>query len=343
MSLKDRSFSARKGAVCMELLCVCARSGAWGIFSVGEASRGLFSSRIERVLERRLKGFGLLFLVTFGLEGVGGSPVESTETLDLEGPPTGFLATLVDLSGLGSAEDSRLDLTSDGDETAMVLPIWEVSCAETLLGRSVSLDILSSAGDLAEVFEFGSVRLTRFEFFVALSLFLEKKPLRAGLCSLPRSAFCGASVASVTPSAVYCWRETVFLGRVVVVRWASSSVCAWLCGGSVSGGGGFLELNLNGERGDLGDLELKGDRGLSRNLGSVASLSAAVRGSVSVSGSGFDFLAMLGWVSGGQRVLIVARPPRRNPLLSRVKWCTAFQRTVRYLDCVTNWRRGCVD
>lgn len=327
MSRNVRSLSARKGAVCIELLCVCARSGAWGIFSVGEASRGLFSSRIERVLERRLKGFGLFFLMTFGLEGAGGSPVESTETLDLEGPPTGFLATLVDLSGLGSAEDSRLVLTSDGDETDLVLPIWEVSCAETLLGRSVSLDMLSSSGDLAEVFEFGSVRFTIFEFFVAL--FLEKKPLRAGLCSLPRSAFCGASVASVTPSAAVCCcndgRETVVWGRAVV-RWGSSLVCVWLCGGSVSGGGGFLELNLNGDRGDLGDLELKGDRGLSRNWVSVSP--SAVRGSVSVSGSGFDFLAMLGLVwAASVAECVVARPPRRNPLLSRVKWCTAFQRT----------------
>lgn len=107
-----------------------------------------------------------------------------------------------------------------------------------------------------------------------------------------------------------------------MIRWDSSLVC----GGSVSGGGGFLELNLNGDRGDLGDLELKGDRGLSRNWFSISP--SAVRGSVSVSGSGFDFLAMLRLVwAASAAECVVARPPRRNPLLSRVKWCTAFQRT----------------
>lgn len=88
----------------MELLCawaVSARSGAMGL-SVGEGSRGLCSSRIDFVLDKRLKGFGLFFFVTFGFEDEDVvSAVESIETSDLEGPPTGLRA--VDLSTLGSA------------------------------------------------------------------------------------------------------------------------------------------------------------------------------------------------------------------------------------------------
>jgi hypothetical protein len=89
----------------IELLCACAvsaRSGAMGL-SVGEASpRGLCSSRIDFVLDKRLKGFGLFFLMTFGFEDEGGgSAVVSKEPSDFEGPPTGFRA--VDRSTLGSA------------------------------------------------------------------------------------------------------------------------------------------------------------------------------------------------------------------------------------------------
>jgi len=87
----------------IELLCACAvstRSRAMCL-SVGEGSRGLFSSRIDFVRDSRLKGFGLFFLMTFGFEDEGGdSAVESMETSDFEGPPTGFL--IVDRSTLGS-------------------------------------------------------------------------------------------------------------------------------------------------------------------------------------------------------------------------------------------------
>ena len=92
----------------IELLCVCvgavsALSGGMAL-SVGEASpRGLCSSRIDFVLDKRLKGFGLFFFMTFGFEDDegGGSAVASKETSDLEGPPTGF--RVVDRSMLGSA------------------------------------------------------------------------------------------------------------------------------------------------------------------------------------------------------------------------------------------------
>jgi hypothetical protein len=104
ISLNDLSFSDRSGAVLIELLCACevsARSGAICL-SVGEGSRGLFSSRIDLVLDSRLNGFGLFFLMTFGFEDEGGeSAVESKETSDFEGPATGFL--VVDRSTLGSA------------------------------------------------------------------------------------------------------------------------------------------------------------------------------------------------------------------------------------------------
>jgi hypothetical protein len=89
------------GAVLRELVYVCERSGCSGCLSVGDTSRGLFSSRIDLVLDSRLKGFGLFFLMTFGFdEDCGASLVESTETSDFDGPPTGFLE--VALSALGS-------------------------------------------------------------------------------------------------------------------------------------------------------------------------------------------------------------------------------------------------
>jgi hypothetical protein len=71
--------------------------------SVGEVSRGLFSSRIDLDLDSRLNALGLLFLteLTFEEEGVPASLAESMETSDFDGPPpTGFL--LVDLSALRS-------------------------------------------------------------------------------------------------------------------------------------------------------------------------------------------------------------------------------------------------
>lgn len=79
MSLNDLSLSERKGAVLMELLWACVLSGYSGIFSVGDSSRGLGSSRIDLVLERRLKGLGLFFRRAFELEDGEDSVVDSIE------------------------------------------------------------------------------------------------------------------------------------------------------------------------------------------------------------------------------------------------------------------------
>lgn len=69
--------------------------------SVGESSRGLCSSRIDFVLDKRLKGFGLFFLRIFGFEEVGGgSAVVFKEASDFAALPTGFLT--VDRSTLDS-------------------------------------------------------------------------------------------------------------------------------------------------------------------------------------------------------------------------------------------------
>jgi hypothetical protein len=56
----------------------------------GDGSRGLCPSRTDLVLDNKLNGFGLPFLITFVFEEEGGGSVwESTETSDLEGPATG--------------------------------------------------------------------------------------------------------------------------------------------------------------------------------------------------------------------------------------------------------------
>jgi hypothetical protein len=112
MSLNVLSFSDRSGAVFIESVYACDRSGCWiwRCLSVGEASRGLFSSRIDLVLDSRLNALGLPFLLALECEDGGwDSPVDSMETSDRDGPPTGFL--VVDLSTLGSASRIRVSIS----------------------------------------------------------------------------------------------------------------------------------------------------------------------------------------------------------------------------------------
>lgn len=87
ISLKDLSFSDRRGAVFKELY-VCGLSGSCNLL-FWEPSRGLCSSRIDLVRLSRLKGFGLFF---FEVKDAGGVSAEPREALDFE-VPTGLLAT----------------------------------------------------------------------------------------------------------------------------------------------------------------------------------------------------------------------------------------------------------
>jgi hypothetical protein len=90
MALSDRSFSvAGSGAVLIESEYVCIFSDSINLL-FGDGSRGLCSSRTDLVLESKLNGFGLAFLMTLGFEEDDGASVcESRETSDLEDPPTG--------------------------------------------------------------------------------------------------------------------------------------------------------------------------------------------------------------------------------------------------------------
>jgi hypothetical protein len=169
MALSDRSFSvAGRGAVLIESECVCVFSGSINLL-FGDGSRGLCSSRIDFVLDNKLNGFGLPFLMTLLLEeDAWGSACESTETSDLEGPPTG--RRVADLSLLDSI--TRLTLAHDiqrhlkrKDET-VVVPVLVASFDDTfpaMAGWSVSLDMLSSVTGRA-VSEF----CRRLELFAAL-------------------------------------------------------------------------------------------------------------------------------------------------------------------------------
>jgi hypothetical protein len=105
MSLNDRSLSPRKGAVFSELY-VLGLSGSRNLL-FGGGSRGLGSSRIDFVRLSRLKGFGLLFLVVFNVEVGAVESVETRDTSDFEGPPTGRL--VVDLL---STVESKLEVTN---------------------------------------------------------------------------------------------------------------------------------------------------------------------------------------------------------------------------------------
>lgn len=89
----------------------------------------------------------------------------------------------------------------------------------------------------------------------------------------------------------------------------------------------FLELNLKGDLGVLGDVGLRGDLGLSRK----SRCWSTVLGSVSVSGSGWDFLSMLlRWAAAAAPVPIItdAGPlpfeTRTQESLLFLEQCTAF-------------------
>ena len=100
ISRNDLSVSDRIGAVRIELLCACDRSGSI-CFWLDVGSFGLCSSRIDLVLFMRLNGFGLFFLITFEVEAEYGDSAEVTSDVsDLAGPPTGFRIT--DLSAAES-------------------------------------------------------------------------------------------------------------------------------------------------------------------------------------------------------------------------------------------------
>jgi len=90
IALNDLSLSgAGRGAVLSDSVCVYALSGSINLL-FGDVSRGLCSSRIDFVLDNKLNGFGLLFLMMFVFEEEGGGSIwESRETSDLAGLATG--------------------------------------------------------------------------------------------------------------------------------------------------------------------------------------------------------------------------------------------------------------